>query len=307
MKTGVGSFLILLCAVIAGCDTGPMDRVSLQITTRGGGNFLVVDAKANYAAACGPGEVDLFSLQDLVGLRPLSGASSAEPDKIEEILWKDITGVDFGAPSGNIGDFCEGMPVSLAATVHYKDGTQQKRALQDTTDEGIEGKTERGDIIIPLREIAKLSLVKDEHWPWSYDRSDVNYITRLHVTDRDGHAVDFPEFRVNTSYTKQKGDEYLQVPYGSDEPHGLPVAIAGARLDLPWRLLKSADFLPFELNKDVKARVTFADGHTEELTIRRGSIDSPLLENVEQQSVPFNSMSHFDAQTHTEPVPKPLS
>ena len=261
-------------ALLAACDAfGPKARTSLEITTRDGTHLLVVDAKVNYLRVCYQSTVDAFSLTEYNGLR-LPTWDAQKQSAADVIAWKDLDSIDFGKPVGDIGgDFCPGQPEKMAAQLRLRDGSQQQRELEDTTDEGVFGPTERGEVTVPLHAIASLKVVKDEHWPWS--ESQTYSDTVLHLTDSAGQTRVLDGFDIDAgNASKQHGDDSLISPFG-ESVTGFPVYVGGARLDLSWNLLKSVEFEPPPADGGPqKAKLTFTDGHSEEFTVRDGRIGS---------------------------------
>ncbi len=140
----------------------------MEIITREGATFIVVDAEANYERVCRDGSYSLSGDPDKLGLRAVS--VNKEGSSYNEIPWATISSISFAEPLGDLGkeggEFCSG-PVSIAATVHLKSDVTQNNNLVDTTDLGIEGKSERGKIVIPIREIASLRMITDQNWSWA--------------------------------------------------------------------------------------------------------------------------------------------
>ncbi|MGE5624412.1 MAG: hypothetical protein ACM3ZT_02570 [Bacillota bacterium] len=259
MKTRRLFLLLLLGFAAAACEKG---RQVADITTRQGGHFLVVDPKADYVRICHEGEIDAFKNEAWAGLRIDSEEVKAPSQEEQEIPWEKIEHIDFGAPAGDLGDFCPGLPEDIAAEVHYPDGHMEKHKLEDTTDDGINGLTERGKVVIPLRNVASLKMVPDQKWPWS-TAAEKYYGVTLTATWNDGKTavVQQPNFYFNAS--KHHGDDTLVSPFG-DYVYDYPAIIAGARVDLPWNMLKRIE-IESKPGEPRKVKLTFTDGHTEEV------------------------------------------
>lgn len=300
MQRGLLAFVACFCLLLAACNR-PQDRNTLEIKTRAGQTFLIADAKANYLRICWEGQVDLSTLEDYTGLRTGTPPKS-EDDGFhhgEELPWSDVDSISFGATHGDLGEFCPGLPWTVSGEVHRADGKTEQREFEDTTDDGIWGLSERGRVTVPLRNVASLRRVPDQHWPWSEDTAtDVQYLTTLRPVHGDGSTDNFDSsFSVSDGWNKQKGDEYLSGPTSS-YVDGLPASIGGAKVDIPWRMLKSVDLEPIPNSDDMQAKVTFADGHVEQFQVRHSVIESG------QTSVIIDNLKHIDVSTKTEPMPK---
>jgi len=296
-----GIWFLTLCLgwALTSCDNGAPKRIDLQITTRGGGNFLVAGVEVSYVAVCYPGSYSPYDNVDDRGLRFSVKPQKPDDPDYGDVLWKDIDSVSFGAPAGNRGGACDGLPTRVAAVVHYKDGHNESRDLEDTTDFGIEGQTDHGKIIVPLREVAKLGLVPDQDWPWARE-PNVNYNEKLHLTHQDGKTQLFGYPEINTNQGKGLDGQILVSPFGSNA-EGLPTLIAGAREDIAWHLIKSVDFEPLGPDKTLKGTVTFTDGHKEERVVR------DLMMEDGQETASFYGLKRLEVEVHPTPVPKTSS
>lgn len=291
---------VLLGLATLGC--APKGRNVAEITTRQGGHFLVVDPTPNYERICYEGEIDAFKNTAWQGLRIDSSEVKAPAQEEVEIPWEKIDQIQFGAASGDLGDFCPGLPESIAAEVRYKDGHTEHHALEDTTDDGIDGLTDRGKVVIPLRNVASLKMVPDQNWPWS-TAPEVYYDVTLTATWSDGKTseVQQPEYYSNAS--KHSGDDTLISPF-SDYVPAFPALIDGAEVDLPWNVLKSIEIesKPGEPERD---KLTFTDGHTEEV----------MKTNADLQNLSRNDMNpdvevrvtRMDVRSKPQVPPKPGS
>ena len=286
---------VLLCLMTLGC--APKGRPVAQITTRQGMNYLLIDPKANYVRVCWEGEIDAFKNVAWQGLRIDSSEVKAPSQEEQEIPWEKIDRVDFGAPSGDLGEFCPGLPESIAAEVHYKDGHSEHHTLEDTTDDGIEGLGERGKLTIPLRAIAKLQMVPDQEWHWS-EAPQRNYDVTLRVTDIDGKTEEIKNPSVQLQHNKQHGGDTLISPF-SDYSEGFPALIGGAEVEVPWNTLKSVDF-EYAAGTGLKAKLGYGDGHTEEVGVQEASLEYGFGANV----MLFDNLKHMDVQTALQPEPK---
>jgi|GEM_PF-5710383 len=297
MNTSRFFLLMLLALAAAGCAKG---RPAAEITTRQGGHFLVVDPHANYLRVCYESQFDVMKLTAWTGLRiDESEAKPAVGQDQVEIPWADIDRVDFGAPSGELGDFCPGLPQYLAATVRFKDGHTEQHKLEDTTDDGVDGSAERGNVVIPLRNIASLTMVKDEKWPWS-TAEEQDYEVTIKATWTDGKVtvVTDPTYTLNAS--KQRDNDSLISPV-TDAAKGFPALIGGARVDLPWYVLKSID-VESAPGEPVKDKLTFTDGHTEEVGMATANMDSLTRDDNPESPV---HVKHMDVEAKLAARPKP--
>jgi hypothetical protein len=284
--------MVLLGFALLGC--APKGRLVAQITTREGATYTVVEPQANYLRVCWQSEIDISKLADHHGLRIFSREKVTAGQDADEIPWTKIDSVDFGASSGELGEFCPGMPLSVAADVRFKDGHTEHHDLTDTTDDGIDGLSARGKIVIPVREIAHLSMIPDQNWPWSIapESPKSAYTAVLTITDWDGSTTELPNPNISLTTSKQSGNDSLESPFAATAD-GLPAVISGAKLDIPWHSLKSVDFEPLEAGKSLRAKATFVDGHSEEFAVREGS----LVGAEEKDETPFDDVKHLDVQT----------
>lgn len=138
MRVNILLLLVMLLGfTILGC--APKGRMVAQITTREGATYTVVDPEADYLRICWRSEIDALKLVDHQGLRIFSKEKVTAGKDADEIPWTKIDSVNFGAGSGELGEFCPGMPLSVAADVRFKDGHTEHHELTDTTDKGIRG------------------------------------------------------------------------------------------------------------------------------------------------------------------------
>jgi hypothetical protein len=284
--------VMLLGFTILGC--APKQRLVAQITTREGATYTVVDPQTDYVRICWRSEIDAMKLVDHQGLRIFSQEKVTAGQDADEIPWTRIDSVNFGASSGELGEFCPGMPKSVAADVRFKDGHTEHHELTDTTDNGIDGLSERGKIVIPVREIARLNMIPDQNWPWSIapESPKSAYAVTLTIIDTNGSTVQLENPAISLTTSKQSGNDTLESPFGSTAD-GFPAVISGAKLEIPWHDLKSVDFEPLEAGKGLRAKATFTDGHTEELGVREGT----FVGAEEKDETPFDDVKNLQVPT----------
>ena len=266
-------FLLASMLSLGSCGEDP--RIVIEIVTREGATFIVVEPEANYERVCTDGQYSLRGDPDKQGLRSVSAdADNRERShSYDEIPWATINSISFAEPIGDLGreggEYCSG-PVSIAATVHLKNGVSQSHKLVDTTDLGITGKSERGKIVIAIREIAGLRRITDENWSWA--KSDNRLITNddlptLLVTTTDGRTREFWAPASSVTRDKHYGKYTLRGP--DHPPPGLPALIAGACIAIPWNSISRVEFvgnrLPLPGQSEIKlaAHLVYADGHSE--------------------------------------------
>lgn len=262
-----------LALLLGNC--GGQSRTAVEIVTREGATFIVVEPEANYERVCQDGSYSLSGDPDKLGLRAVS--INKDGPSYNEVPWATINSISFAEPIGDLGkeggEFCSG-PVSIAATVHLTSGVTQTNNLIDTTDLGIGGKSERGKLVIPIREIASLKMIGDLNWPWA--KSDNHFITNdelptLLVTTIDGRTREF--WAPTTSVTRNKyyGNYTLRAP--DHTPPGLPALIAGANIAIPWNSIRQVEIvgnrrpLPGQGKTKLAAHLIYADGHSENVHI----------------------------------------
>jgi hypothetical protein len=184
---------------------------------RDGTRFTVAHATVDYERICTSGTYSNEGDPEKMGLR-LSPESSQSP---HVIAWADIGSIDFGERTGRVGGYCGDLPHAVMASVHLKAGSTVSRALLDTTDAGIAGVSERGPIVIPLREVKTLRTIDDGGWAWVAPRElDANErMRRLSCTVLDVAPGDgSPAYKLRTpeivlSRTKTQGNPTVLVSY----------------------------------------------------------------------------------------------
>lgn len=279
----VGSFVgIFALVVLVGC--GPPKKPAVEIMIRAGARFIVVEPQANYVRLCGPGTHLASGDIDVSGLRAVSSLSEdhRDPTKGEEIPWDTVAEIRFRDLIGNIGgelggDFCGGQPHAVTATVTLKSGEVIQRQLIDTTDLGIEGVSERGFAVIPIRDIATLAVVPNQGWPWAkqYNRFPVHEdLPTIRVEPVSGPTRDFWSPETGTVQEKVVGNRSLQTP-DFTRP-GLPALIGGARIAIPWNSLKRVEIggermpRPGQVEAKLTGKAFYSDGRNEEVGISDG-------------------------------------
>jgi hypothetical protein len=302
MKRGT-LLLVALASVAAGCSNGPKDRTALQITTRAGATFTVVLDKIEYLQNCFAGSYDPYEGIDDQGLR----ASAPDPDpkqkQWEEIRWRRIDSVTFGAVSGDAGGFCAGTPTQVEAVIiHGQD--QDKRMLLTTTDEGIIGETERGRVTIAIQDIAKLVKVPDQHWPWSEANPD-QYDVTLKIVQYDNKPAELKNPTVAWNRTKKSSFEELTSPFSNSSDNFL-VFGDGARQEIPWHFLKSFDLPPVDASGKQGVHVVFADGSYKDFEMLGSEIHGS---GGDADFEPMDYLKHVDVESKLKPAapPKPAS
>jgi hypothetical protein len=297
------SLLVILALFFGGC--GERSRNVIEVVTRGGATFTVVEPQANYERVCMDGQYPLNGDPDTQGLRATS-ADADNPDKPhshDEIPWAAIDAISFAEPTGDIskdlgGSFCPGRPISIAATIHLKGGATQSKNLIDTTDLGIRGKNERGTVVIPIREIASLKTIADQNWPWA--KAGDHLITNselptLRVTTTSGATREFWAPSTGINNNKYYGKYILSPP--DHTPDGLPALIAGARAAIPWNMIKQVDIagnrlpLPGQTQARLAAHIVYADGHGEDVGVADGGV---VTTKNGGDSIDFRDIVHIE-------------
>lgn len=303
MKSGIAFFAVLASLAVAGCNSGPAERTVLQITTRAGGNFLVVLDHVEYLQNCHSGKYEPYEGTDEQGLRAAAPNPDAAQKQWEEIRWRKIDSVTFGAVAGNAGGFCDGTPTQVAAVIAHGED-QDKRTLLTTTDEGIIGASERGRVTIAIQDIAKLVKIPDQHWPWSEPNQD-RYDVTLKIVRYDGKPTELHDPSIAWNRMKKSGTEELTTPF-SEESDDLLVIGDGARQQLPWHLLKSFDLLPIAADGKQKVHVVFADGSSRDFDLL-----GEELHGSGESLLPMDYLKHVDVQSQlkaaSSPAAKPAS
>lgn len=303
-KYASARYLLLTLTLLLG-NCGEHSRHVIEIVTRGGGTFIVVEPEANYERVCTDGQYSLNGDPDKQGLRAISAdADNKERShSYDEIPWVAIDAISFVEPIGEISkdlgsDFCPGLPVSIAATVHLKSGVTQSNNLIDTTDLGIRGKSERGTVVIPIREIASLKTVKDQNWSWA--KADDHLITNdelptLLVTTTSGVTHEFWAPVTSVTHDKYYGNYTLRPP--DHTPEGLPALIAGARAAIPWNAIRQVEIagnrlpLPGQSQIKLTAHIVYADGHSENVDVADGGISTTKNGG---DSIAFRDIVHIE-------------
>jgi hypothetical protein len=277
--------LLILALSCAGC--GERSRTVIEVVTRGGATFVVVDPQANYERICSDGMYSPRGDPDTQGLRaiPPEGDDTPRSHSYDEIPWTVIEAISFAEPMGDISDsggyFCPGLPLSVAATLHLRSGAMQHKNLVDTTDLGIRGKNERGDVVIPIREIARLKTIADQKWSWSLIRDHPltnSELPTLLVTTTSGATREFWAPGTSVVHDKSYGRYTLRTL--NHTPDAFPALIAGARAAIPWSTIKQIDIAGDRVPRagqsepDLTAHIVYADGHSEDVGVDDGGLST---------------------------------
>jgi hypothetical protein len=299
MKSWIFLSVALASLLSAGCNNGPKARTALQITTRAGGNFLVVLDHVEYLKNCYAGSYDPYEGTDDQGLR----ASAPDPDpkqkQWEEIRWRKIDSVSFGATSGDAGGFCPGTPTEVAAVVAHGDD-RDNRSLLTTTDEGIIGSTERGRVTIAIQDIAKLVKIPDQHWPWSEANPDPYDVT-LKIVQYDGKPAEIKDPSIAWNRTKKSSFEELTSPFSNSNDNFL-VFGDGARQEIPWHFLKSFDLLALDASGKQRVHVAFTDGSSRDFDLLGEEIHGS---GGDADFLPMDYVRHADVLSERKPATPP--
>jgi hypothetical protein len=274
-------FLLILALLCGSC--GERSRTVIEIVTRAGATFIVVEPQANYERVCIDGQYSLKGDPDTQGLRAVAagGDDTQRAHAYDEIPWTTIDAISFAEPEGDIGDFCPGQPISIAATVHLKSGAMQRKSLVDTTDLGIRGRNERGDVVIPIREIDRLKTIADQSWSWAQtaDHPIKNSdLPTLLVTTTSGATREFWAPATSATDDKYHGRYTLTPP--NHTPDAFPALIAGARAAIPWSTIKQVDIAgdrlprPGQTHAQLTAHIVYADGHSEDVGVADGELST---------------------------------
>jgi hypothetical protein len=296
--------LAILAAISAlgGCEPSPpVTRAVAEIVTHQGATFIVVEPQAYYLRLCDAGSYPLGGDPDAAGLRAIvAGADAAKRNLTsgDAIPWSTIASISFAEPVGKLGgEFCDG-PQSIAAAVRLKDGSTLHRQLIDTTDRGIEGKTAQGDVVIPIRDIARLKMIADGNWAWAANTAGDDDAIQLRITRRTGEVREAANPQTALGYEKRFGDRALSTPV--EDRWGFPAVKSGARILIPWRALKAVeirianDGRTFAVgDAPLAVHLLYADGHAEDAGARDGGIGD----------IPIDDIARIDVAA--KPRPKP--
>jgi hypothetical protein len=285
-----------MVSVLGGCEPHPAaTRAVVEITTRAGATFIVVEPQTYYLLLCDAGQYALGGDPDATGLRAIvAGADASKQSSTtgDEILWSSIDSIVFAEPAGELsrelgGEFCDG-PQSIAATVRLKGGSKVHKHLIDTTDRGIEGKTAQGDIVIPIRDIAKLKMIDNRNWAWANRNGDdvgTDSVVSVRITKRTGEIRDAIDPETSLGYEKRIGDRALSTPV--EDRSGFPAVTGGARILIPWSVLRLLEIRVVNSGYALAAgdaplavRLVYADGHGEDVGARNCQIDGVSIDNI---------------------------
>jgi hypothetical protein len=270
-------FVGLIAAFVLVSCGHPPQRTVIEVTTRAGATYIVVDPITYYLRVCDEGLVPSDGDADNLGLRA-QGASSADV----EVPWTSLGSIQFGKPIGDLAQtthMCSGVPDAVAATVTMKHGSVSQKNFVDTTDEGITGRSERGLIIVPIRAIAKLAVIEDGKWPWAEEaaiRKIDDEVPTLRVTE-DGQAQTYDKAGdIDIRHHRYAGSDELAGP--ETTVHGYPLVLGGATVVVPWDRLRKIEVIakdgrPLTASSSTFVRLTFDDGHTEEGGVLDAGID----------------------------------
>jgi hypothetical protein len=246
-----------------------------EITMHDGTVITVLEPQAYYQAVCDPGttyradgEPDAGALRAVRAGVDATKWENGGMGPYDEINWTDIDSIVFGKGLGDLGSAtrdCSGTPLNVAATIHFKDGRVAQRALADTTDLGIEGLTERGPAIVPIRDIARLRMTDgDRDWVTAQENSELPAAT-LHIVRRDGGRVTTDDPRIVVPV-----ERYSVLGVTQHRIYGLPALAGGARLEIRWAFIASV-----KLSGDANALwgdIVYADGHRERVALADGEM-----------------------------------
>lgn len=291
------ALVVALSLLAAGC--APPHRMFAEITMHDGAVLTVLEPEAYYQAVCDQGVYRSDGDPDADALRAVrAGVDAAKWENggmgpYDEIKWANINSIAFGKGLGDLGEAthdCSGTPLNVAAIIRFKDGHVQQRALADTTDRGIEGLTEHGPVIVPIRDIARLRMVPDGDWDWvkAQESSDLPAVT-LNIVRRDGKhvTVSDPEFIVPVTRFSVLGVTQHRI-------YGLPALAGGARLEIRWQFIASV-----KVTGDANALqgdILYTDGHRERVVLADGEMTGA---GIKPADPPFNLHSIADVAVTT--------
>ncbi len=256
---------VLPLLLLAACGPRPDSRPAVEVTTRSGIVLVLAHAELNYQRICHVGSYDREGSPAPAGLLYYD---SGDPNP-KTVAWSAVDTVTFADATGNAGEFCQDLPDAIEATVLFKDGHKERHALQDTTDRGLEGVTEHGKVVVPLRNVASLKPVTPGIWPWveTYDpptqkRADFEkYLGRITLrvtkTDQTVETLAAPDAHI-ALFRTGGGRNLDDIDLHAD---GLPVFRDGVRYDVPWidlaHVTMSTEYPPYT------ATMIFNDRHQE--------------------------------------------
>jgi hypothetical protein len=273
---GMGAVRIALVVVVSllAASCGRPNQFA-EITMHDGTVLTVLEPQAYYQAVCDPGttyrtdgEPDADALRAVHAGVDATKWENGGMGPYDEIKWTDIDSIVFGKGLGDLGDAthdCSGTPLNVAATIRFKGGRVAQRALADTTDLGIEGLTERGPAIVPIRDIAQLRMAEgDRDWVGAQQNTDMS-ATTLHIVRRDGSRVTVgdPEIIVPVERLSVLGVTQHRI-------YGLPALAGGARLEIRWPFIASV-----KISGDANALwgdIVYTDGHRERIALADGEM-----------------------------------
>jgi hypothetical protein len=279
MSAAKVKLLVVLVPLVCVAACGKEDaRPNLKVTSRDGHVFEIAHAEVNYERICEEGSFPADGDPEHAGLRVFTADVDPPSTQGKVIPWSSINRVAFSSPIGDLGNswhFCVG-PLAIAATVTFHDGHQEQQQLIDTTDWGLTGTSERGKITIPLRNIARLDLVKDAEWPWVTSHEPnvdawekMRREVTLHVVEKEGGRLDLHGPDTELGREKFSGNDSLALPVRS--LFGLPILVGGAEFVVPWTDIAKVEFKGAE---PTMANVTYRDGKTDSAQIEDASLDA---------------------------------
>lgn len=300
--------VLAVISALSGCEPRPaVTRAVAEIVTRQGATFIVVEPQAYYLRLCDAGSYPLGGDPDAAGLRAIVAGADASRRNLtsgDVIPWSTIDSIAFSEPAGKLsselgGEFCDG-PQSIAATIRLKDRSTLHRQLIDTTDRGIEGKTVQGDIVIPIRDIARLKMIADGNRAWAASTVGDDDAIQLRITRRTGDVRQAANPQTALGYEKRVGDRALSTPV--EERSGFPAVKSGARILIPWRALRAVEIRIANDGREfavgdapLAVHLLYADGHGEDAGVRNFDIDG----------IPIDDVAHIDVAAKPRPNAKP--
>jgi hypothetical protein len=245
-----GIITVLAIAIgLSGCaanESHVTPHPAVKVTTRQGLSLVVVDPVIDYQHVCFDG-AKIASDNEPRGLR-------LRDEKV--VSWTSLGSVEFGKPQWHDqDDYCQKLPSDFKATLVMADGSHRAVELQNPTDYGLEGQTERGMVLVRFANIAKLAWLGKQNYPWIRSLEDLDGMIAVqhlpqydllftdghHIRITDGATIEYimPQFSDRTIPDAIVTRE-LEVP-NMESDHDIPANISGAKFSVRWKEIKEVD------------------------------------------------------------------
>lgn len=290
-----GIITVLAIAIgLSGCaanESHVTPHPAVKVTTRQGLSFVVVDPVIDYQHVCFDG-AKIAPDKEAKGLR-------LRNEKI--VSWTSLSSVEFGKPQWHDqDDYCQKQPSDFKAALVMADGSRRAVELENPTDYGLEGQTERGMVLVRFTNIARLAWLGKQSYPWirSFEVLDnsapVQHLPQFDILFTDGHHIHQTDGTTVEYIMTQFSDRTIpgavvtreldvgNVAYDKD----IPVNTSGARFSVRWYEIKQLDIKGQHIHVVLKTGPTFDGDLPDEADIQIPGKKVPMSTLARITSVP---------------------